>query len=802
MHTIFTILLKSLTFSLLGISCALSMEKEGSIHQKLLTACENGKQEEVLGLLEQGADINTLDSDAPLTFALYHKHSSLAHMLIEKGADINLPTSGHAFSPLMVAAIAGMQDIVRLLIELRAQINVQSSEGTTALMYALMYGNLEIAQMLLDAGADIHLKNKKGNNALTHAVDYAFMLLNQLTLKERNALVEKHNSLKQRLYILKAQDASPELYKAYISFIDTLLSLKIEMQSREVQKLFCIALAGNNLPIIKTIIETPKLFSQLGDLSYLYFIPVIKNRYTDIVDYLIGYKACMPTLLFAAVHERDENLVIRLLQAKVDINDTLLLAIDRNDKKLVTLLLENNANLSASNNPDEPPPLIHATFKGYKEITEILLAHRASLETQWTKSGRTALIYAVREGHVALVQLLLDAGANPNVQDNSGFWPLTYAAKHGNDSIVQALLNAGASVDAQSGNDKRTPLLWCNHHTTARLLLKAGANVNALNAYKESPLIEAIRYVNPSLELINLLIEYGVDIHHGGEAPLRWALMLDEIEIAKLLLEKKANLDSAFFYAAKLQGLILMAKLVSLGADISTYGEQIFESAQENNQFEALRFLEILEQPELYTYLKDTSRGIPYLRTCNGHAEGWLKSVTSMFTPSSTAASTCFHQTKLMWAVMFGHTEVVKSILKRQQSYQNKEDQHKFRCYLNAQDKYGRTALMYAIIFDESKIYPLPYQAEILSLLLEAYKNLPNSERNAINISDMQGNSALAYAVKQKNLPLITHLLEIGARPTIKLLKDAAKQGQHTILAKLLFFVLRDSQGLRYPAIL
>ena len=70
---------------------------------------------------------------------------------------------------LMAAAAGGHEAMVRMLLQRRAGVNLQSSYGGTALMGAAFKGHLTIAQALLDAKADASLQDINGNTALMMA---------------------------------------------------------------------------------------------------------------------------------------------------------------------------------------------------------------------------------------------------------------------------------------------------------------------------------------------------------------------------------------------------------------------------------------------------------------------------------------------------------------------------------------------------------------------------------------------------------------------------------------------------------
>jgi ankyrin repeat protein len=81
--------------------------------------------------------------------------------------------------------------------------------------------------------------------------------------------------------------------------------------------------------------------------------------------------------------------------------------------------------------------------------------------------GRTALIMAVKCGQVALVKVLLEAGADANKALNNGATLLQTAAQCGHPAVVKVLIEAGADAN-KALNTGCTPLHvpWLRSVTT------------------------------------------------------------------------------------------------------------------------------------------------------------------------------------------------------------------------------------------------------------------------------------------------------------------------------------------------
>ena len=76
-----------------------------------------------------------------------------------------------------------------------------------------------------------------------------------------------------------------------------------------------------------------------------------------------------------------------------------------------------------------------------------LLARGATVDAKDERRGQTALMWAAAEGHAAVVQALIDAGADFKLRVPSGFTPLLFAVREGRIDVVRVLLKAGADVN-------------------------------------------------------------------------------------------------------------------------------------------------------------------------------------------------------------------------------------------------------------------------------------------------------------------------------------------------------------------
>ncbi|NKD55635.1 MULTISPECIES: ankyrin repeat domain-containing protein [unclassified Haematospirillum] len=91
------------------------------------------------------------------------------------------------------------------------------------------------------------------------------------------------------------------------------------------------------------------------------------------------------------------------------------------------------------------PLIVLATRRDLDAAVDLLLKHKARINAT-DSFGNTALMWAADQGNLTLAKKLLDAGANPDLQNRQGMSALMRAARRGNAPVVELLLQRGVDT--------------------------------------------------------------------------------------------------------------------------------------------------------------------------------------------------------------------------------------------------------------------------------------------------------------------------------------------------------------------
>lgn len=172
-------------------------------------------------------------------------------------------------------------------------------------------------------------------------------------------------------------------------------------------------------------------------------------------------------------------------------------------------------------------PLHVAAVEQNPEIVRMLVEAGADIDAPSEVNGKNALHLSAELGDVGLVALLVELGANVESRDLRGQTAMHLAARGEHVLAVSRLIDAGAEVDSQELGKGLTPLMIASFQGSVelvKLLIDAGADVNAVNAHGRTPFFFATTdegYVNAGDgEVIRYLVESGADVSWQDEQGL------------------------------------------------------------------------------------------------------------------------------------------------------------------------------------------------------------------------------------------------------------------------------------------
>jgi ankyrin repeat protein len=131
----------------------------------------SGTLTEIQNLNKSNPDlINSLNESntSPLILACYRGNVEVAKFLIENVKDLNY--NSDMGTAMMAATYKNQFELVKLLLDKKANPNAADANGTTALSLAVQFKNSALVKLLLEYKADKTIKDSKGKTAFEYAV--------------------------------------------------------------------------------------------------------------------------------------------------------------------------------------------------------------------------------------------------------------------------------------------------------------------------------------------------------------------------------------------------------------------------------------------------------------------------------------------------------------------------------------------------------------------------------------------------------------------------------------------------------
>eukprot|EP00039_Didymoeca_costata_P018198 m.332536 g.332536 ORF g.332536 m.332536 type:complete len:773 (+) comp16959_c0_seq1:177-2495(+) len=323
-------------------------------------------------------------------------HAAIEDILETTNVSPSLIVDEEGCTLLHTAAANGHEDVVRCLIERDCDLNAKSFYQWTPLMQASAYGHSSVISLLINRKADVNAVNVMGASALVCASRGGHAAVVHALLNA-NASVNNENGIISP--IMAASIAGHE------SVCRVLIDNSCDINAKHPDTLW-----------------TPLMFASLN--GYISVVQVLLSNKCDANAFnALGHMA------LDIAHEAGHTSVESYLSKRSDVS------------------------MSATRKLALRSDIFEATKTGDYELVKTMLDANKDLVNKRDTDGATCLMYAAMRGHLAIAEILVDNGADVDVQDEKSLWTaLMFATYYGHKSIARLLIDTGATISLQARN--------------------------------------------------------------------------------------------------------------------------------------------------------------------------------------------------------------------------------------------------------------------------------------------------------------------------------------------------------------
>lgn len=298
-----------------------------------------------------GIDLNAIlnDGDTYLTLAIKKDFREIRNYLIEKGASVD-KANINKNTPIIVASLRGMVNSVKVLLDLKVDLEKKNNDGDTALHSAIKNGHDEIALLLIKQGANIEAVDSRNRTAIRLAEEFNVPL-------------------------------SLELLKSV---------LQVEVGAPDIASFRNILTQGDLKRLNNVLIRYPKIVNDYESINPLAILVEVKDENAAMrsAEMLIQYEA--------NINGPQDAEVTPLIKATLT-----------EKQKFANLYLSQNANPQLLDK-DGKSALIHAIELNNLEMVDLLLSYSAVEKYTFRKDGKKITYNACDVARMALKDLKTD----------------------------------------------------------------------------------------------------------------------------------------------------------------------------------------------------------------------------------------------------------------------------------------------------------------------------------------------------------------------------------------------------------
>ena len=491
----------------------------------LMLACWKRNEDAIHVLLNAGADLNIADAsgDTCLHYAARNDCcTDVLQAIISHGGDVNA-TSKENVTPLIRACVKGNDDAIHVLLNAGADLNIADVDGYTCLHYAARNGCCtEVLQAIISHGGDVNATSKENVTPLFRACvkgnkDTINVFLNagaDLNIAD----VDGYSCL----HYAAGTDCCTEALQAIISH-----GGDVNATSKENVTPLMLACVKGNKDAINVLLNAgadPNIADVDGDTCLhdaagtdccTAVLPSIISHGGDVNA--TNKKNRTPLML--ACWKRNEDAIHVLLDAGADLNiadasgDTCLHYAARNDccTDVLQAIISHGGDVNATSK-ENVTPLIRACVKGNKDSINVLLNAGADPNIVGSQGYTCVHDAAWNECCTEALQAIISHGGDVNATSKENVTPLMLACVKGNKDAINVLLNAGADpniADVDGDTCLHYAVRYDGYTDVLQAVISNGADVNATNKKNVTPLMQAC--VKGNKDAINVLLNAGAD---------------------------------------------------------------------------------------------------------------------------------------------------------------------------------------------------------------------------------------------------------------------------------------------------
>ena len=508
-------------------------------------AVQNEDIQMVRLLVSKGIDINKKQDIHPLFTAILHNikpNYEIVDYLLQNGADVNTSDSDRGLTPLFVALSQNDIFLIKLILKYKPSIDATDANNFSAIYYACHFGDIRTVKILIENGfiPDFaQVCSCKDNEIIRYILLNCYVDSNIETgLSPLIVAIHQNNIEIIKLLLNLGED--PNAKTSYDN--ETCLHFAVSKKSFEITRL------------LLSYGALTEVFTRAKHITPLYQA-VLQNS-MDLVNILISYGADVnvqksngATPLIIALENNNTEMACKLITEGANLNYELDGGINllhyfayHGNSKIITFLLQYDFDINAQTHNGETA-LFMAVYQQQYNVAKILISHGAEIDVGNIKSP---FFYAVYYGNISFVKYLISHGCDYSREINN-HTPLALACINGHLDIIKLLVYLGENINKKTtdGNILINEAIVADQYEVVKFLLRNGADLNLKNVGEFLPIHYALRSKDP--KIANIIIHNdsnieSIDLH--GYTPLHIACYNNNVDIVKYIINKNAGIQN------------------------------------------------------------------------------------------------------------------------------------------------------------------------------------------------------------------------------------------------------------------